>query len=1499
MSIETPTPRRRLFPFLLLLLLQAGWGTAQVFNPKSENDLEIISVTLASTTVDAGNPLSVTVTFRNNGEGDITAPFYCHLSVQGMFGTTVLVQETIAAGAEFSLGPVAVKTLPEAPRGTYELVAFASFADPIEANNYGRAFFDLASSYYVDLQLSAISPSQSYAPAGGVIDFSVEWSYNGNVPQRAIFIDICLSEDTVMDDNDRYVAHSSGHGDTIPLHIPSDLAPGPYFLVGCIYSPAVPDDDASDNCASVPFTVMSSENVPNLKIQSPGNVGDLAYIGETITAAIHFYPSPAPVDSFDVSMALRQGEQIHDLGIYSLSGMDADVSWVSPPIQIPISETLAPGTYELYVCADPANSLIELDETDNCGVISTFRVEGIPDLEISSLSLSASGPAEITWSARIRNNGHDLNREVLVTSHWSRDPVIGREDRIMQTIPIYGLESLQERTTPNESVVVPSFPGTHYFGVCVDLMDSVRESDESNNCVSVPVTVTADIPPAKLPPDLEILGVTTDVDWAAPGETVNLYFNVTNSGGAATHPITVKVLLKPRGAAKSEEPIAQSGAQTIDPLPADSSYFFGPIPLRIPDGLTREDLVLQAWAQTDFNAGILKFVEIATFDLPFYIGAEAPPRDLSLDNPYTPGYIPSKRAYGTVSFFRKPTYQSPAPLLTSTRTRITWSPYPDPAPGDRLLASFYTGAIDPRDDISRGGAITVGLPENAPKMNYITVCVDTDDLVAETDESNNCKTFECRAEPLGDFLRVADLELDSPAAGIGEYVTASFAIQNGGEGSKHWPHAKTARALLSVHPIRKDYQQLSFIPVPSIDPGGKREYTLQLQIPPGLSAGTHYILVCLDPSDFRDKRNECAVAPIQVLSPRSHDLRAYGLSVTPSQGFAGDTVRVEFSAINDGNAGTDSFLNTIRWSRDALITPEDPPIRHFGWGRLDPGQNIHVRSSAVTIPRNAPPGVHYIAVCVDSYADPSLNGVVETREDNNCSLVPFTVQSAGSPVTATAEVQEVTPELLRALPGESLGLNWRVRNTGSADSGPVLMQFGIDYAFSEDDNGFLPLGSLETAGIAPGTSRAFGPVSIQIPGSAPSGPAYIVVRTSLSSGYSDQAFAGFLVGPAETHELTADIHAPSTITRGVPLSLAVVTSSGGDALLTTPTRTTLFWSPDPEFASYQYVMADLHIPFLGPFASHADYFQVPLPGDVPTGTVYLTACADTTDAVREADEGNNCKTVPLTVNPPGFLPNHFSIAGAASGPGPVAPGEIFTVTYSAVPDGPAYVSGSETPVTAYFLWSPDPVLDGGDAVIHEAELGSLSAASNYHFSTRLRVPSGIAAGSYYVGICTRPGPSSLDWEGMHSCSLVPVSVQSSKTHDLKTSDLFTSAPAGRPGEAVYLSFALSNNGNAATPEFTNSIRLSADRIVDGNDPELRSLPCGGLDAGESLEVGPIAVSLPADLKAGTYYLAACADLSPDGTVRVPESDRGNNCTLVPFTISGERGGSETPGKLRW
>src|SRR5690606_5986644 len=160
----------------------------------------------------------------------------------------------------------------------------------------------------------------------------------------------------------------------------------------------------------------------------------------------------------------------------------------------------------------------------------------------------------------------------------------------------------------------------------------------------------------------------------------------------------------------------------IDPLPADSSRFFGPVPLRIPDGLTREDLSLEAVAETIFYTE-KKVVETATFDFPFYIGAEAPVRDLAPRNPYFPQPVPPQDTNGAVDLFTRPTYQSPAPLLTSTRTRITWSPYSDPAPDDLLLATFHTRAIDPHAIVTWEPKITVGLPENAPAISYITECV--------------------------------------------------------------------------------------------------------------------------------------------------------------------------------------------------------------------------------------------------------------------------------------------------------------------------------------------------------------------------------------------------------------------------------------------------------------------------------------------------------------------------------------------------------------------------------------------------------------------------------------------------------------------------------------------------------------------------------------------------------------------------------------------------------
>ena len=74
-------------------------------------------------------------------------------------------------------------------------------------------------------------------------------------------------------------------------------------------------------------------------------------------------------------------------------------------------------------------------------------------------------------------------------------------------------------------LTAPSSPGTYYYGACVDAVPN--ESDTTNNCASVPVTVSE---PEQRAPSVKI-GVEDDKEWAPVGDTVDLSARVLDDEG--------------------------------------------------------------------------------------------------------------------------------------------------------------------------------------------------------------------------------------------------------------------------------------------------------------------------------------------------------------------------------------------------------------------------------------------------------------------------------------------------------------------------------------------------------------------------------------------------------------------------------------------------------------------------------------------------------------------------------------------------------------------------------------------------------------------------------------------------------------------------------------------------------------------------------------------------------------------------------------------------------
>ena len=161
----------------------------------------------------------------------------------------------------------------------------------------------------------------------------------------------------------------------------------------------------------------------------------------------------------------------------------------------------SPGTYYYGVCVDTVAG--ESDTTNNCSASVQVTVqetqppeqdnpdssEGKPDLTFLAVVVG-SGPSEEGYSVRfviiILNVGDGASAASTLHYYRSTDATLTTSDTQVGTDAVPGLAAAG--TSRHMREVLPSSPGTYYYGVCVDVV--AGESDTSNNCSrSVEVTV--------------------------------------------------------------------------------------------------------------------------------------------------------------------------------------------------------------------------------------------------------------------------------------------------------------------------------------------------------------------------------------------------------------------------------------------------------------------------------------------------------------------------------------------------------------------------------------------------------------------------------------------------------------------------------------------------------------------------------------------------------------------------------------------------------------------------------------------------------------------------------------------------------------------------------------------------------------------------------------------------------------------------------------------------
>ncbi len=249
---------------------------------------------------------------------------------------------------------------------------------------------------------------------------------------------------------------------------------------------------------------------------------------------------PVAAAAFPVSFVLStdsvigNGDDIPMIGRDTVTGgIAGNSSFSQTGFLATIPNTTVPGTYFIGVIADPDNSILESDITNN-SLLSTapITVLVIPDLTVTAVSGDAS--AVVGGGTLINNTVQSANASasnIQVDFYLSADALITTGDILLGSRTIAGPMAADTTDTAATPVTVPAgtAQGVYYLGAIVDGANSIPESNDGNNSLAASNTISIGLAAgqAGAQPDL-IISNATGPAAAARNTTVAVSTTVEN-----------------------------------------------------------------------------------------------------------------------------------------------------------------------------------------------------------------------------------------------------------------------------------------------------------------------------------------------------------------------------------------------------------------------------------------------------------------------------------------------------------------------------------------------------------------------------------------------------------------------------------------------------------------------------------------------------------------------------------------------------------------------------------------------------------------------------------------------------------------------------------------------------------------------------------------------------------------------------------------------------------
>ena len=742
---------------------QLGWGLTLALllgSPEAalavnQPDLVLIDLSIPPTSALPGGSFSASARVKNRGAATAVASTtgFALVSVDGLTRKPLVgVQPvpTLAAG-DTSETPTTVAIAPGTPSGLYYLEScadtLAEVAESSEINNCRRTSQKINVLPLPDLIVTSLTDPPLLVAPGKSFKVTSTVQNTGLVSAPVATTRYALVSTTSPATADLDGAQSVptlGAGqsftDEETLTLKADTPLGEYQLRACADAgQTIVEEDESDNCRFAVGTVrvstkadlaLSGVTVLNAPVTvSPGgNVTIAAQLDNTGAD-----DAPESTIKF-VLVSTAPGSATKNLKGTAAIAPLASGGHVSTQTTVKVFSDTAVGTYTVLACADGGELIQETSELNNCAAaVGTVTVTPIvvlpkPDLVVTSLTKppSAALPGQsFAITAAVKNQG--LGPSALSATKFyvvSVDGLIKKNLKGLQNIP-----ELAAGASANPTVTIKIYsdtlPASYRLQACADGGGDIAETDDNNNCLVVP-----DILKVQPPPDLLVTAVSNPPKAATQGQAINVTSTIKNVGTGSADPSTTRYYLVPSGGTGKIDLKGKPPVPALDP----GDTFTGRDTVKVRAETAPGDYFLQACADTlkvlaekDENNNCLTSVKTINVtvrpDLVVTAAAIASP---------TPEIVPLGTLI-TVEFEVTNKGEGPAAesamrfFLVDTTTGVTKDLKGHPTVGDLASGKFS----------SRKSTVKV-FTDTLPGTYGLKACADYNELVAETDEENNC-----------------------------------------------------------------------------------------------------------------------------------------------------------------------------------------------------------------------------------------------------------------------------------------------------------------------------------------------------------------------------------------------------------------------------------------------------------------------------------------------------------------------------------------------------------------------------------------------------------------------------------------------------------------------------------------------------------------------------------------------------------------------------------------